>query len=409
MALTKEQKEQIEVEMGDFTHAELAAKYKCSRSTIARVCAAAKAQDAQRSSEAAAATTTTTNNNENNNNNGEPQDKFTYTPETEERQTIELENDEGLGRLLSSHAQLDPIADIEEEEKGDDDAEEGATSSPPDEQDKVLGELIDEAEAAAAAAPTMGGPSEAEVDSMLKGLLGSEDLDDDDEPSLPPPRLTSRKTKTKASSSPSSFSTTGIIRSTTKAAPTSFSAVSAPGGGGGKFAHLPASVLVTQCKLYLTHFEEALECITGKTAQEKDRFIKAIKVNMPREELLGVLSSIRGTITLSTSCSTIRNSLMCGAGLAESVAPMVGMNLTNVTKHLDDRRDEIQLACTQMVLDDFDWWEQKQSGKSQLFFICANTIFTCDAANRSHAAQQQAAAMAAQPISPAVQNKYNTL
>ena len=88
MALTKEQKEQIEVEMGDFTHAELAAKYKCSRSTIARVCAAAKAQDAQRSSEAAAATTTTTNNNENNNNNGEPQDKFTYTPETEERQTI---------------------------------------------------------------------------------------------------------------------------------------------------------------------------------------------------------------------------------------------------------------------------------------------------------------------------------
>ena len=113
MALTKEQKEQIEVEMGDFTHAELAAKYKCSRSTIARVCAAAKAQDAQRSSEAAAATTTTTNNNENNNennnNNGEPQDRFTYTPETEERQTIELENDGGLGRLLSSHAQLDPM------------------------------------------------------------------------------------------------------------------------------------------------------------------------------------------------------------------------------------------------------------------------------------------------------------
>ena len=399
--------------MGDFTHAELAAKYKCSRSTIARVCAAAKAQDAQRSSEAAAATTTTTNNNENNNNNGEPQDKFTYTPETEERQTIELENDEGLGRLLSSHAQLDPIADIqEEEEKGDDDAEEegkNAEGGSPDEHDKVLGELIDEAEAAASAAPTMSGPSEAEVDNMLKGLLGSEGLDDDDddESSLRPPRLASRKTKPKASSS--SSSTTGITRSTTKATPTSFSAVSAPGGGGGKFAHLPASVLVTQCMLYLTHFSEALECITGKTAQEKDRYIKAIKVNMPREELLGVLSSIRGTITLSTSCSTIRNSLMCGAGLAESVAPMVGMNLTNVTKHLDDRRDEIQLACTQMVLDDFDWWEQKQSGKSQLFFICANTIFTCDAANRSHAAQQQAAAMAAQPISPAVQNKYNTL
>jgi hypothetical protein len=63
-----------------------------------------------------------------------------------------------------------------EEEKGDDAEEgnkaaEGANS--PDEQDEVLGELIDEAEVAAA--PTMGGPSEAEVDSMLKGLLGSEE------------------------------------------------------------------------------------------------------------------------------------------------------------------------------------------------------------------------------------------
>ena len=58
MALTKEQKEQIEVDMGDFTHAELAAKYKCSRSTIARVCAAAKAQDAKRSAEATTTTTT---------------------------------------------------------------------------------------------------------------------------------------------------------------------------------------------------------------------------------------------------------------------------------------------------------------------------------------------------------------
>jgi hypothetical protein len=100
---------------------------------------------------------------------------------------------------------------------------------------------------------------------------------------------------------------------------------------------------------------------------------------------------------------------MCGARIAESAAPMIGMNLTNVTKYLDDKRDEIQLAATQMVLDDFDWWEQKQSGKSQLFFICANAIFTCDAANRTQALQQQAAAMAAQPISPAVQNKYNTL
>ena len=103
---------------------------------------------------------------------------------------------------------MDPIADIEEEEKGDD-AEggnkgaEGAGS--PDEQDKVLGELIDEA--AAAAAPTMGGPSEAEVDSMLKGLLGSEVMDKEEPPAL----ISSRKAKPRASSS---SSTTAAARST---------------------------------------------------------------------------------------------------------------------------------------------------------------------------------------------------
>ena len=73
-------------------------------------------------------------------------------------------------------------------------------------------------------------------------------------------------------------------------------------------------------------------------------------------------------------------------------------------KELDQKRDEIQMACTQLVLDDWSWYEQRASGKSQLFMICANTIFVCDAKNR-----QQAAMRAAQPISEEVQNKYDTL
>ena len=83
---------------------------------------------------------------------------------------------------------------------------------------------------------------------------------------------------------------------------------------------------------------------------------------------------------------------------------MIGTNLSGVAQELDAKRDEIQMACTQLVLDDWSWYEQRASGKSQLFMICANTIFVCDAKNR-----QQAAMRAAQPISEEVQNKYDTL
>ena len=93
-----------------------------------------------------------------------------------------------------------------------------------------------------------------------------------------------------------------------------------------------------------------MEVITGKSAEEKERFRKQIKPNMDRAELLGILSSIRGTITLTTSVNTIRNSLMCGAGLASHAAPYIGMDLTGVAQELDAKRDEIQMAATQMVL-----------------------------------------------------------
>lgn len=147
-----------------------------------------------------------------------------------------------------------------------------------------------------------------------------------------------------------------------------------------------------------------MEVITGKTPQEKERYRKAIKPNMDRAELLGILSSIRGTITLTTSVNTIRNSLMCGAGLATHAAPYIGMNLTGIAHELDCKRDEIQMAATQMVLDDWSWYEQKSSGKSQLFMLCANTIFVCDAKNR-----QAVAAQASAPVPTDVEEKYQTL
>ena len=383
MALTQEQKDAIEMGMNEFTHAELAQKQGCSRSTIARVIAAAKASDKQRTDAAAAESKEGEESKEDggdgeSNADDKPVDNFVYEPETEERSTvIELSTDDGLGKLLSSHAQLDPIADAEEETVVDteetkaDDVAEG----------KVLDQLMGDEESEQLGA----GPSDAEMESLLNGLLGDQDTGD-----MPPPPPSSR---TKASK-PRKAKPAAVAARTVAAAPSSAN----------RFEGCPNAVLVTQCMLYLSHFEEVLEVITGKTPQEKERYRKTIKPNMNRDELLGILSSIRGTITLTTSVNTIRNSLMCGAGLSQHVAPYIGMDLTGVAQELDTKRDEIQMACTQLVLDDWSWYEQRASGKSQLFMICANTIFVCDAKNR-----QQAAMRAAQPISEEVQNKYDTL
>lgn len=90
MALTQEQKDAIEMGMSEFTHAELAQKHGCSRSTVARVIAKAKAADTER------AATAESKEGEVNESGGDgeskvedkPVDNFEYVPETEERSTI---------------------------------------------------------------------------------------------------------------------------------------------------------------------------------------------------------------------------------------------------------------------------------------------------------------------------------
>ena len=388
MALTQEQRDAIELGMNDFTHAELAQKHGCSRSTIARVIAAAKASDKERAETAAAAESKegeeTKEDDGGDGQSDKAVDNFEYVPETEERSTIiELNTDDGLGKLLSSHAQLDPIADAEDATAAAVDAEDAKADDAAE--DKAFEQIMNNEEGEQIGV----GPSDAEMESLLHGLLGDQQEDTGGMPPPPPSRAKSSKPRK--------------AKPKTTAAAAATRAVAAPASGN-RFDGCPNAVLVTQCQLYLSHFEQVLEVITGKTPQEKERYRKAIKPNMNREELLGILSSIRGTITLTTSVNTMKSSLMCGAGLSQHVAPYIGMNLTGVAQELDAKRDEIQMACTQMVLDDWSWYEQRASGKSQLFMLCANTVFVCDAKNRQHAAMR-----AAESVPEEVQNKFEAL
>ena len=317
----------------------------------------------------------------------DPNRELTYQPELEERTEIyELPTDDGLGRLLSSHKK----ENNEEDELADLLREEG---------DRAAADAADASAAAAAPPPApataideaVGGPNDQDMENLLSTLL-----QDDDGPPVAPSSAASRKKALTAASS------------TRKKAPSlqlqSQQSTTTPLCGE-RFANVPNSVLCTIIKLYLSEFAPQLEVITGYSDTEKERFIKQVKPTTDRETLLGYLSSIRGTITLQTSISTLKNTMLCGAGVCEQFGPAVGLELSGLGAALDQKKDEIQLACTCTVLENWDWYESKASGGSQLGMICMNTLFQVHSHNQSIRVQQHANAQ----VSPEVEQRYNTL
>ena len=319
-------------------------------------------------------------------NGADPNRELTYQPELEERTEIyELPTDDGLGRLLSSHKK----ANNEEDELADLLREEG---------DQAATDAADASAAAAAPPPApataideaVGGPNDQDMENLLSTLL-----QDDDGPPVAPSSAASRKKAPTASSTRKKAPSLQLQSQQSTTTPLC----------GERFANVPNSVLCTIIKLYLSEFAPQLEVITGYSETEKERFVKQIKPTTDRETLLGYLSSIRGTITLQTSISTLKNTMLCGAGVCEQFGPAVGLELTGLGAALDQKKDEIQLACTCTVLENWDWYESKASGGSQLGMICMNTLFQVHSHNQSIRIQQHANAQ----VPPEVEQRYNTL
>ena len=319
-------------------------------------------------------------------NGADPNRELTYQPELEERTEIyELPTDDVLGRLLSSHKKAnneeDELADLLREE-GDraatDAADASAAAAPPP---PAPATAIDEA---------VGGPNDQYMENLLSTLL----QDDDDIPVAP---STSARKKAPTASSTRNKAHSLQLQAQQQSSTTPLC--------GERFANVPNSVLCTIIKLYLSEFAPQLEVITGYSETEKERFVKQIKPTTDRETLLGYLSSIRGTITLQTSISTLKNTMLCGAGVCEQFGPAVGLELSGLGAALDQKKDEIQLACTCTVLENWDWYESKASGGSQLGMICMNTLFQVHSHNQSIRIQQHANAQ----VPPEVEQRYNTL
>ena len=137
---------------------------------------------------------------------------------------------------------------------------------------------------------------------------------------------------------------------------------------------------------------DKLTTVIGRTEADKDRLLKQLKPNMDRAELEATLSSIKAMLAIEQAVSGIESSIMVSAGLAQSLSPMVGMNLStpcNIMTELDKQRGMIRMHAASLAISEFDWFKSQCSPTTSLGLLCVNSIFACDAQNRTYNAQHQ--------------------
>jgi hypothetical protein len=173
---------------------------------------------------------------------------------------------------------------------------------------------------------------------------------------------------------------------------------------------VPKAVLVAQIKLYVNHMGQLLESVCGKVGStEQERWLKTINVKMAREELVGNLSAIKGTLVITNGINMIRGSVLSGMGVCESVGPYAGLQLAGLTTEIANKQSELELIATQMCIDSYDMMQDRMKPSHQLFMLCTSTAFQVHNRNSQIKAQQYAYEQSQQPVSEDVQNKYSSM
>ena len=352
MAVDQETKDYITTHFDSFTAKELSEKYSISKSTVTRIIKGARDDAAKMKAEskqdgAGAGADEKKESTENH-----PNDDFEWKPDTEERETIELETDDGLHKLLKSAPQndLDEEADTHGKELTMAAEEEKAEEPDKGQVHEVMQQLTE--------------PDDEEINSLLSGLLGPGDH-------VPQPKPHAKPNPSRSA----------------KKAPTRAVAVHAPDTPA--MTSVPSSALVAQIRLYVQHFGPQLVSVCGEVGStEQERWLKGINMKTPHDELVGHMSALRGVLVIRNGINMIRSSVMCGCGFAESTAPYVGMNLGGLTAELANKKDELELISTQMVIDSYDFYTEKMSPKHQLFMLVSSTAFACHNRNAQLAMQQ---------------------
>lgn len=357
MVISSEVRQEIERKYESHSLADLAKQYGISKSSCSRIIKESKNLDAQRKEESQQAAGDDGDEEKADSKPESNNDGFTYEPETAERTVLELDHeaDQGVSKLLNAHVTDDPLS-IETEDSPAADASQGnesATNAPAEQKDTGGFEVSND-----------------DMDALLKNLLPPDDK--------PAPTRGGRTKRAAAPAAPKRTLATLPQQASPQPDPSK--------------AAVPSAILITQIKLYVAHMGDKLTTIIGRTEADKDRFLKQLKPNMDRAELEATLSSIKGTLVIEQAVSGIESSIMVSAGLAQSLSPMVGMNLSspcNIMTELDKQRDMIRMHATSLAISEFDWFESQCSPATSLGLMCVNTIFACDGQNRAYNTQHQ--------------------
>lgn len=346
MAISKEVRAKIVEQASDYTYAELAEMHNCSKSSVQRIVSAANSSTAATGGGGSSS---------------DAQQPVTY--ESDKATEIQPQASTGEG-VHEFDVQEDPqlsnfLESIAEEEAGG--VEEAA--------DTADTEARDLAAEALGRSGVAGGGGE-DVEALARSLGLKEE--------------SRSSNKGKGRSRRASKPKMPAARETTLALP----AVAEESK-----KELPLPLARTQLSLYLTSFKrELVESGFVPSQEELEAIVRRVP-RMQRQELGEQLDAVKGTLCLEHSVAQVVNGSLMMAGMASQVGPMVGLELGGWGQELARQRDELAMSAKLMVLEDWDWYSDRCSGRSRMCMFMLQSAMSTHNANQikqAHRRQQAA-------------------
>jgi hypothetical protein len=336
MAISKEVRAKIVEQASDYTYAELAEMHGCSKSSVQRIVSAANSSTAATGDGGSGS---------------DAQQPVTY--ESDKATEIQPQASTGEG-VHEFDVQEDPqlssfLESIAEEEAGG--VEEAA--------DTAAAEAQDLAADALGRSGVAGGGGE-DVESLARSLGIKEE--------------SRSSNKGKSRSRRASKPKMPAARETALALP----AVAEEEGK----KQLPLPLARTQLSLYLTSFKrELVESGFVPSQEELEAIVRRVP-RMQRQELSEQLDAVKGTLCLEHSVAQVVNGSLMMAGVASQVGPMVGLELGGWGQELSRQRDELAMSAKLMVLEDWDWYSDRCSGRSRMCMFMLQSAMSTHNANQ---------------------------
>jgi hypothetical protein len=155
---------------------------------------------------------------------------------------------------------------------------------------------------------------------------------------------------------------------------------------------LPLPMARTRLSLMLNSYKQQLIESGFGSEDEVDAVARRVS-RMGPGEVEEQTAAVKGVLTLTHSVNGMTNGILCGASIASAVGPSIGLELSNWDRHLVESKQELQDACTFLVLDEWESFADSMSGRSRLCILLMSSAAQCHSSNqlrKAHARSQSA-------------------